>query len=891
MFRRLVCLTALVLVGLLVSLTFSLVNLSPTNAYILISQKIAQSIIDVAQQEQQGREFFQRGLFQDAIEVWKQAAQAYRNQKNWLNLASVLSNLALAYQEVGLSTQAEQAITESLSVLPPSSPSRERLQVYGQILNNQGLLQFAKGDAQQAFSTWEQAKDVYKEVQDQVGILRAQLNQTLALQGLGLFPRACKLLIEALELSPFSCQNIKIETIQQSTENLKILQQKLDVLQPKLDSMQVLAWRRFAKILRLNARLKESEIVLNSILPRVSSREEQATIRLSLGKIEQIKGNIEKASNFYQQAAEEALTIRTKIQSQLSQLGVSILNAQWKKASDLVPTIQVNLALLSTNHTDLYAQLNFLYNLTLLKQAEKNYNLQLNLLSWEKIVHLAAQVIQKAKNLGDKQAESYGLGILGKIYEQTQQWSTAQELTQQALLIAQSINTPEITYRWQWQLGRIFKAQGKPEVAIIAYDQAINTLQSIKDDLVASSQEILFSFQEKVESAYRELVDLLLQSNQQGIISQENLSKARDVIELLRVAELNNFFQEACLVTNPKKIDEIDPQAAVIYTIILSDRLAMILSLPQQPLRYYASFVKAEELETVIVEFRQSLVTRSKREFLSLGQQLYQWIIQPLEADLEASDIKTLVFVPDYSLQNIPISALYDGKHQQYLIQKNYNIAITSALQLLNPVPLKETELLTLAAGLTEYKLQFPALRFVEQELEYIHNYLPSNILLNENFTAKAFNEKMQNYPFSIVHLATHGKFSSEFENTFILTWDEKLNIIQLGRLVQQKTQVGQAAIELLVLSACETASGDKRAALGLAGMAVRSGARSTLATLWSVNDEATAEFMEQFYEKLATKTVNKVEAFRQAQLNLVENPRYQHPFYWASYVLVGNWL
>lgn len=890
MFRSLISLTALVLVGLFASLTFSFAHLSPTHAYSPITDTIAQ-INDTTQQEQKGKELYQQGSYQEAIQVWEQIAQNYRNQENWLNLASILSNLALAYQQVGLSSQAQQAITESLSLVSSKNTSTNYLQIYGQILNNQGLLQFTTGNAQEAFNNWEKAENVYRKLQDNEGILRAQLNQTLALRTLGLYPRACEMMIKALELSGLNCQNLQLEVTQQTTKNITILQQKLDTLPPQLNSMQVLAWRRLANVLRANRRIKEANLVLNTILPRISSPEARSTILLSLGKTEQVKRNPSEALKYYQQAEKEALTISTKIQSQLAQLGIFIETQQWKSASDLVPLLETNLNLLPVNHNDLYVQINFIYNLTILKQAEKNYNLHINIPSWEQITHLAVQSIQKARNLGDKPAESYGLGTLGKIYEETKQWSTAQELTEQALLIAQSMNTPEITYRWQWQLGRILDAQKQQKLSITAYDQAINSLQLIKNDLVASSEELLFTFQEEVEPIYRQLVNLLLQPNEEGIISQENLTRAREVIELLRLAELDNFFQQSCLVTNEKQIDEIDTQAAVIYTIILPDRLALILSLPQQPLRYYASWVTSEELEKAISQFRYTLVIRSQRDFFSSAQQLYQWIIQPLEADLEASGVETLVFVPDNLLRNIPIGALYDAQHKQYLIQKKYNVAITSGLEFLNPVPLKNTKLLTLAAGLTVGSSGFYPLRFVEEELEKIHDYVPSKLLFNQEFTTKALNENLEEQPFSILHLATHGQFSSEFEKTFILTWNDRLNILQLERLLQQQTALGQSPIELLVLSACQTASGDKRAALGLAGMAVRSGARSTLATLWSVNDEGTAQFMEQFYEQLATKTLSKAEAFKQAQLTLLNNSRYQHPFYWAPYVLLGNWL
>jgi CHAT domain-containing protein len=97
--------------------------------------------------------------------------------------------------------------------------------------------------------------------------------------------------------------------------------------------------------------------------------------------------------------------------------------------------------------------------------------------------------------------------------------------------------------------------------------------------------------------------------------------------------------------------------------------------------------------------------------------------------------------------------------------------------------------------------------------------------------------------------------------------------------------------IELMVLSACQTAEGDDRAALGLAGMAIRSGARSTLATLWAVNDESTAALMTQFYQELSNADLSKAEALRLAQIKILQNPEFSHPYYWSPFVLIGNWL
>ena len=108
-----------------------------------------------------------------------------------------------------------------------------------------------------------------------------------------------------------------------------------------------------------------------------------------------------------------------------------------------------------------------------------------------------------------------------------------------------------------------------------------------------------------------------------------------------------------------------------------------------------------------------------------------------------------------------------------------------------------------------------------------------------------------------------------------------------------REENINAKPIELLVMSACQTATGDKRAALGIAGVAVRSGARSTLATLWSVKDDSTVVLMDEFYKQLAQpdSSITKSEALRQAQISLIHSTDFEHPFYWAPFILVGNWL
>jgi CHAT domain-containing protein len=269
---------------------------------------------------------------------------------------------------------------------------------------------------------------------------------------------------------------------------------------------------------------------------------------------------------------------------------------------------------------------------------------------------------------------------------------------------------------------------------------------------------------------------------------------------------------------------------------------------------------------------------------------VYDLLLRKIEGDLENNNIETLVFVLDGSLRNIPMAALHDGK--QYLIEK-YAVALSPSLQLLAPKPLARERLEALAAGFAKASpsLGLPALTNVPKELERIKSLLSGVRLLDREFTTQTLKKNINSRPFSIVHLATHGKFGSQVEDTYILTGDgDRINVNQLGSLLQTREQSRPEPIELLTLSACETAEGNKRAALGMAGVAIRSGARSTLATLWSVNDESTTDIMSQFYELLVKNPkITKAKALQSAQVALLRQGK--PPFHWSPYVLIGNWL
>jgi CHAT domain-containing protein len=871
------------------------VILPPTLAYTTTENSINQGLSNVQELVQQGKTLYETENFSEAAALLQQAAAAFKANGDGLRQAMTLSNLSLAYQQLGEWEKAESAISSSLNLLgysvgkkaggsggeiPIQNPKSkiQNLEVIAQALDVQGRLQLAQGKTEVALTTWRQASDIYAKLKDDTGLTRNQINQAQALQALGLYLQAQKTLTEVNQ-----------------------------TLQKQPDSeLKATGLRSLGNVFRVVGNLTASRQVLQqslAVATRSHSPQTLSDTLLSLGNTVRAQQDTQAALKFYQQAITDSATT-TRLEAQLNQLSLLTETKQWKAAQALLPQIQPQIANLPSSRTTVYAKINFAQSLSKIKQ-----NNTTNSPSWQDIAQLLATTVQQARDLQDQRAISYALGNLGNLYEQTGQWTDAENLTKQALFIAQTINASDIAYRWQWQLGRLLRNQGNIQGAIAAYEEATNNLKSLRRDLVAINPQVQFNFRDEVEPVYRQLVELLLRSPQplpsgeQGGSSQKNLQLARFTIESLQLAELENFFRSACLDAKPELIDRVvdyeDRKAAVIYPIILPDRLEIILKLPTQTkLRHYVTKKSQREVESTLEELRQYLREPDRtNDVQKLSQQLYSWLIQPLETDLEKTQVTKLVFVLDGALRNIPMAVLYDDKQQKYLLEK-YAIALTPGLQLLEPQPLQRQRLNALTAGLSDSRevegIEFPQLQNVKLELKQIETEVPrSEQLFNQEFTKTNIQNQINSTEFSVVHMATHGQFSSNLEDTFILSWDQLLKIDDLDNLLRNNDSIRSSSVELLVLSACETATGDNRAALGLAGIALRAGARSTLATLWSVDDRSTAALMSEFYRQLANTNLTKAEALQQAQIALWNNKSldWKRPYFWAAYVLVGNWL
>lgn len=823
-------------------------SINPATAYEGNSSTVA---VKQANALKQGRTFYSQGRFAEAASVWQTAAKQYQMQNDTLNQVLSLSYLSLAQQELQQLSNSQQSIDKALELLKTAQPAADAI-IWAQVLNTQAGLQLHTGRASAALKSWQQAQKYYQQAGDKEGSLGSQINQAQALQSMGFYRRSKKQL-EAInqQLKNMPDSEIKVSGLRSlgvTLQSMGISQQSQDVL--------IKGYKTAKKI--------KADNQISSILQ-------------TLGKTAVDLENPDDALIFFEEAEKAASNPQDKLQSRLKLFKLFADYGVDDYATPLAPQLYQQLKELPPSRTSLYSRINFIATLNKLE----NFN---QLIPLNDLGKMLAKTVKEAQQIEDNLAEAYALKQWGEFYRFTRQFSEAEKLTQQSLNIARQLQSEDIIAQAAWELGRLHKQQNKNKQAIDNYTEAVNALKAIRTDLVAVNSDVQFSFRESVEPVYRELVGLLLE----GKPAQTNLVQARDLIESLQVAELDNFLREACL-DKAQQIDEIDTTATVVYPIILEDRLAVIYSKAGQPLSYSIVNKSQEQVEQTLKQLSAALNPVSDvRDRNRLSQQVYNWLIIPLENQANLKDSKTLVFVLDGLLRNIPMSALYDG--QQYLIEK-YAVTLSPGLQLMQGTSLKSNNIKAVVAGISEARSGFSPLPGVKSEVKQISEKVNSaSTLLNERLTEASLSSKLKKGSANVVHLATHGQFSSRLDDTFLLTWDGQINIKELSELLRNRQSRQSQNIDLLVLSACDTAAGDNRAVLGLAGLAVKSGARSTIASLWPVKDQATVTLMNSFYENLLKPGTTKAEALRQAQIEIMRKTDFKEPFFWSAFVLVGNW-
>jgi CHAT domain-containing protein len=503
------------------------------------------------------------------------------------------------------------------------------------------------------------------------------------------------------------------------------------------------------------------------------------------------------------------------------------------------------------------------------------------------------EALAVASEIDDPRLSSYALGHLSELYEREGRGEEALGLARRAIFEAQQANAPESLYRWHRQAGRILAARGDAQAATQEYTRAVEILQELRHEMAAAYAGGGRSFRETIGPIYFELVDLLLRTAvETGDPAEEQrlLLAARDTVERLKAAELRDYFQDDCVDALQEKrrgVEEVSASAVVVYPIVLPDRLELLLSHPDGGIRRYSTPVGVEELTREIHGFRRLLEKRITRQYLPHAQRLHSWLIDPFAGDLAKLAVDTLVFVPDGPLRTVPMAALHDG--ERYLGER-YALAVTPGVELTDPRPLDRKGLSVLLSGLSHSVGGYPELAHVPGELASVRELHGGEVLLDEGFQLEVMKESLAEKEFGIVHIATHGEFQGDVAESYLLAYDGRLTMDRLEEYVGL-FRFRDRPLELLTLSACDTAAGDDRAALGLSGVAIKAGARSAIGTLWPVNDTASALLIIEFYRQLRDPSVSRAVALQRAQAHLRADLRYWHPGYWSPFLLISSWL
>jgi len=502
--------------------------------------------------------------------------------------------------------------------------------------------------------------------------------------------------------------------------------------------------------------------------------------------------------------------------------------------------------------------------------------------------------VTEARKVGDEASQAYSIGFLAGLYETEGRYAEALRLSRAALRLAQKNRLYDAMYQWQWLIGRLHNQLGNHDRAIDAYKTAVDNLSSIRNDLaiVYGNDNSPTTFRDSVGPVYYELADLLLKKADEVEDDSARIAllvEARDTVEALKGAELSDYFQDDCanmVNAGAKSIGQMSPTAAIVYIIPLESRLELLVE-TKSGLKKVTVNVPSRRLMDQARLFRHHVERRTTYFFKSHAEALYAWIIEPIKKILEADGVDTLVFVPDGALRNVPMAALFDGK--KYLLEQ-YAVGVAPGLSLIESQEATSPNSRFLFSGLAAERHGFPGLPAVVQEAELIAKSFAATQLMDATFLKDDLENTFLRNDYRFVHIASHGQFSGRAESTFVLTYDGFLTLDDLENLIRPSSYRG-APVELLTLSACQTAAGDEKAALGLAGVAIKAGCRAALASLWFVSDQASALMVDEFYRALAKPGTTKAKALQHAQTVLRNDPRFRHPRYWAPYLMIGNWL
>jgi CHAT domain-containing protein len=787
-------------------------------------------------------------------------------------------------------------LTCSLGFIDPSFASQFTFE-QGDTLIQGGMQHLNENQPVKALQLFNEAYTLYKKSNKLTGLQNALINQSVALQRMGQYYRACTTLTKLLSLNHEICQR-------QSEDELTSLNPQID---NGLDvNQQIAALHNLGNNLQLLGQL-ESSIAVIKQASRLAPNNPDITLSLANSYQAQYKdatnqlsistdpASEDEATNAAQTQAQKAITLYKSLASkpshrvyaQLNGLQL-ILHLGQLESSGLTQLHQQHKYLIEPFLSDLLStDFNQFHDAEAVNLQLKLSGLLNELNKPTEAFHHARAALIKANALKDFRLRSQAYGTLGKLYRRSGQLDDATKVFTKALELAQASKEDSLAYQWAWQIAQIYQQQGERPKAIAAYDTSIQHLDRVRTILVSANSDLQFNYQESVEPVYQGYLKLLLSS------PTPNLQLVLETHQQLQVAELENFLKCGKLTTAQFN-NQLPSYSSTIHIFYLDGQIEVIAQTQKGIFRHRpnSSIVQQELFKLLTFFDGASFEEIPEEHFKRNAQTLYSQLISPLQEHIPPTG--DLLFVLDSKFQNLPLSLLHDG--QYYLIEK-YTVtnALNTSLQQRHPQSINRLKVLF--AGLSEDSPSFnkpnvpsdlQALPEVKDELREVQKVSKKiTSLINSDFTTDRLKTAI-NQDMEILHVASHGQFSSDPQKTFLLAYNQPINAQEFHDLLNQKSEIGQASLELLILSACQTAKGDKRSTLGIAGLAIQAGSKNTLASLWLAESGATTELITSFYQGL-NNGLSKAKALQQAQIKLLKSQEYWHPYFWGNFILVGS--
>lgn len=625
-------------------------------------------------------------------------------------------------------------------------------------------------------------------------------------------------------------------------------------------------------------------------------------------------------------------------------LASALKNAQLAKQDDLVLSIRINQAKLPVNEANRFTLLENI-SADLVKVTNPTLKIKLLLaISEQQLSMIAddlaktsaqqlqstAQHLNNAYQLADTHAQirlrSQAAGYLSRLDALQNRFQSALSWLDKATFDAQQINATDLLMQWEIQRGQLLHRQGNIIAATKAYQRAVKHLVAIRYSLPITLHDGRSSIKTIIDPIYRGLADVLLLQAAQATsseVKQSLLKQAIAAMETIKQTDLEDFFNDRCIIDKADSTNLEDAKftsIGILYPVIFPDRIELLFRAGDgSQFEQKSVLVSSGKVLKTITEMSQYLRTSTANDHSSLHE-LYNWLLKPYDDTLKAKGITTLVYVPDSELRAVPFAALLNKKR---FVVEDYAVVTLPSLTLkkivadydkkphaliaalAKPDGASIDELLQSASsgvfgerGLISGKnkvdksmrsalVEQLSLPGVNSEILALQKDMSNTTLLNQAFTYEDFKQSVGTGDYSIIHIASHGFFGKNIKDSFIMTYDRNLKMDEFQSLLNSDV-IKKAPIDLLTLSACQTAEGDDHALLGFSGMAIKSNALSAVGTLWDVDDAGTATFMEDFYANL--NKFSKSEALRQAQLSLINSKNLKHPYYWSPFILVGNW-